>query len=57
MTRVVKPKSPEAQCDGVHNAMTKELNNMNGRKVWDVDDVYPLHHLLRNKNISEAMLG
>ena len=37
--------------------MTKELNNMNGKKLWDVNDVYSLDDLLKDKNISEAMLG
>ena len=57
MTSVVKPKSLEAQCDGARNATIKELNNINGKQVWDLDDVYSLHDLLRDKNISEPMLG
>lgn len=57
VTRVVKPKSPEAQCDGSRNAMIQELNNINGKEVWDLDDVYSLPDLLKDKNISEAMLG
>ena len=30
---------------------------MNSKKVWDVDCVYFLKDLLRDKQISEAMLG
>ena len=30
---------------------------MNAKQVWDTDDVYSLHDLLRNPKISEAMLG
>ena len=30
---------------------------MNGKNVWDVDDVYSLDDLSKDKNISEAMLG
>ena len=57
VTRVVKPKSLEGQCDGARNAMIKELNNINCKKLWDLDDVYSLPDLLKDKHISEAMLG
>ena len=30
---------------------------MNSNKFWDVDDVYLLKDLLRDKNVSESMLG
>ena len=57
VTRVAKPNSPEAQCLGADAAMKKELHNMNSKKVWDVDDVYSLDDLLKDKKISQAMLG
>ena len=36
--------------------MPKELNNMNSKTMWDVDGVYSLDGLLKDKNISEAIL-
>ena len=30
---------------------------MDGKKVWDVDDVHSLDDLLKDKNIDEAMFG
>ena len=38
-------------------AIDKEINSMNSKRVWDVDDVYSLHDLLRTKDMQEAMLG
>ena len=35
ITRVVKPKSAEARCEGVAKAIQKELSNMNLQNVWD----------------------
>ena len=57
VTRVVKPKSSEAQCEGAKQAVKAELDNMNAKKVWDTDDVYSLTDLLQDPKISEAMLG
>ena len=57
VTRIVKPKSAEAQCPGADAVMKKELHNINSKKVLDVDDVYFFKDLLRDKQISEAMLG
>ena len=57
MPRVGKPKSAKAQCPGADAAMKKELHNMRSKKVWDEEDVHSLEDLLRDKSISEAMLG
>ena len=57
VTRVVKPKSQEAQCDAAKVALKTELDNMRGKGVWDESDVHSLHDLLKDPKISEAMLG
>ena len=57
ITRIVKPKSEEAQCEGAKKAIRAELEKMMKRKVWDIDDVYSLQDLLRDPNVKEAMLG
>ena len=59
VTRVVKPKSKEADCEGAREAIRKELAKMNNveRPVWDVNDVYSLADLYKDPNLSEAMLG
>ena len=57
ITRVVKPKSAEARCEGVAKAMRKELSNMNSQKVRDTEKVYLLTDILRNPKIPEAMFG
>ena len=56
-TRVVKPKSAEARCDGAAQAFRKELANIESKKVWDTEDVYSLKDVLNNALIPEAMLG
>ena len=35
ITRVVKPKSAEARCEGAAKAIRKELSNMNFKNAWD----------------------
>ena len=57
ITRIVKPKSAEADCEGARKAIRAKLEKMHARKVWDVDDVYPLEDLFRRLEISEAMSG
>ena len=57
VTRVVAPKSDEAQCAGAKKALQAELGKMHKRGVWDENDVYSLSDLLKSPNISEAMLG
>ena len=57
VTRIVKPKSSEAQCEGAREAMRKELGNIESKGVWDTNDVYSLTDLLRDTKIKEAMLG
>ena len=57
VTRIVKPKSQEAQCEGARAAIRTELNKMSSKKVWDVDDVYEYEDLMRAPDINEAMLG
>ena len=37
--------------------MKNNLNNMKLKNVWDEEDVHSLEDLLRDKTISEAMLG
>ena len=36
VTRVVKPKSAEARCDGAVKELKKELANMESKKMWDI---------------------
>ena len=57
ITRVVKPKSAEARCEGAEKASRKELSNMDAKKVWDTNGVYSLKNILRNSKIPEAMFG
>ena len=57
VTRIVKPKSSEAECPAAKAAIRKELDSMREKRVWDVDDVYSLHDLLRTPDVKEAMLG
>ena len=57
VTRVVKPKSAEARCEGAANAIARELSNMDSKKVWDTGEVYSLTDILRNPKIPEAMFG
>ena len=59
ITRVVKPKSAEARCEGAAKAIQTEIANMQkrGRLVWDTEDVYYLLDILRNPKIPEAMFG
>ena len=38
-TRVVKPKSAEARCEGAAKALKKELSNMESKNGWDTDEV------------------
>lgn len=53
----MKPKSAEADCEGARKAIRAEIDKMEKRKVWDVDDVHSLYDLLKYPSISEAMLG
>ena len=57
VTRIVKPRSKEADCLEAEAAIRKELDSMTAKVVWDVNDVYSLHDLLRTPNVNEAMLG
>ena len=59
VTRVVKPKSADARCEGAANAIQKEVANMQkkGRLVWDTEEIYYLIDILRNPEIPEAMFG
>ena len=57
ITRVVKPKSAEARCEGVAKAIQQELSNMNSKNVSDTDEVYSLIDILRIPKIPEAMFG
>ena len=57
ITRVVKPKSAEARCEGVAKAIQKELSNMNLQNVWDTGEVYSIVDIFRNPKIPEAMLA
>ena len=57
ITRVMKPKSAEARCEGAAQAIEKELSNMNSKKVWDTSEVYSLRDIFHNSKIAEAMFG
>ena len=57
ITRVVKPKSVEARCEGATNTIRKELSNMDSKKVWDTGEVYSMKDILDNPAIPEAMFG
>ena len=57
ITRVVKPKSAEARCEGAAKAIQKGLSNMNSKKVWNTGEVYSLVDIIRNPEIPEAMFG
>ena len=56
MTRVVKPKSPEADCDGARKALEKELHGMSSKQVWGTSDVHSLRDLLKDESLSDACL-
>ena len=57
ITRVVKPKSAEARCEGAAKAIKKELSNIDSKKVWDTGTVHSLKDMLRNPDLPEAMFG
>ena len=57
ITRVVRPKSAEARCEGAAKAIKKELSNMDSKKVWDTGEVYSLKDILHNPDLPEAMFG
>ncbi|CAK0849503.1 unnamed protein product, partial [Prorocentrum cordatum] len=56
-TRIVKPRSEEAKCEGARKAILKEVERMGNDNVWDPKDVYSLKDFLKHPTIKEAMLG
>ena len=57
VTRIVKPKSAEADCDAARAAIAKERASMQDKGVWDENDVHSLKDLLRDPKLAEAMFG
>ena len=57
VTWTIKPESAEAQCPEADAAIAKEFHNMLSKHLRDEDVVHSHNDLLKNKNISEAMLG
>ncbi|CAK0813605.1 unnamed protein product, partial [Prorocentrum cordatum] len=57
VTRVVKPRGPEANCDEARAAIAKERSRMHDKGVWDESDVHSLRDLLRDPKLAEAMFG